>query len=268
MPDSADILIMESTYGNRLHPPYGDETKALERIVNETYQRGGLIIVPAFAVGRTQQLVYTLNQLADAGDIPRLPVFVDSPLAIDITAIYRLHPECYDEEINAFVTTEKGQRDPFNFGNLTYTRMVEESKRLNFLREPAIIISASGMAEAGRILHHLKNHIGDPKNTVLITGWQAENTLGRRLVEGEPVVRIFGEEYFNRAHLEVINGFSGHADRDELLGWVDKITNKPKRTFLVHGEYESATALAASLKDQFALSVDIPEWKQSFEVNV
>jgi metallo-beta-lactamase family protein len=268
VPDAADVLIMESTYGNRLHPPYGDETKALERIVNETYQRGGLIIVPAFAVGRTQQLVYTLNQLAAKGDIPHLPVYVDSPLATDITAIYRLHPECYDDEIRDFVMGEHGERDPFNFSGLIYTRRVEDSKRLNFLREPAIIISASGMAEAGRILHHLKNHIGDPKNTVLITGWQAENTLGRRLVEREPVVRIFGEEYVNRAHMEVINGFSGHADRDELLDWVSKIKDKPKRTFLVHGEYESTLALGASLRDQFALSVDIPEWKQSFEVNV
>lgn len=266
--ESADILIMESTYGNRLHPPYGEENKALERIVNETYQRGGLIIVPAFAVGRTQQLVYTLNLLADVGDIPRLPVYVDSPLAIDVTAIFRTHPECYDDEIRAIIMSETGDRDPFNFSGLTYTRKVEDSKRLNFLREPAIIISASGMAEAGRILHHLKNHIGDPKNTVLITGWQAENTLGRRLVEREPVVRIFGEEYSNRAHLEVLNGFSGHADRDELLDWVGAIKDKPKRTFLVHGEMEAATAFAASLKEQFLMRVDIPEWKQSFEVNV
>lgn len=265
-PDSADILIMESTYGNRLHPPYADETKALERIVNETYKRGGIIIVPAFAVGRTQQLVYTLNQLADAGDIPRLPVYVDSPLAIDVTAIYRLHPECYDDEIRDFIMRD-GQRDPFHFGGLTYTRRVEESKRLNFLREPAIIISASGMAEAGRILHHLKNHIGDPKNTVLITGWQAENTLGRRLVEREPVVHIFGEEYPNRAHLEVLNGFSGHADHNELLNWVGAIKTKPGRTFLVHGEFGGAQALANDLKTQFAMRVDIPEWKQSFEVS-
>ena len=267
-PESADILIMESTYGNRLHTPYSDENKALQRIVNETYQRGGIIMMPAFAVGRTQQLVYTLNMLADAGDIPRLPVYVDSPLAIDVTAVYRIHPECFDDEIRAVVMSETGDRDPFNFEGLIYTRQVEDSKRLNFLREPAIIISASGMAEAGRILHHLKNHIGDPKNTVLITGWQAENTLGRRLVEKEPIVRIFGEEYENHAQIEVLNGFSGHADRDELLDWVGSIKDKPKRTFLVHGEYDSQQALAGLLKDQFMLRVDIPEWKQSFEVNV
>ena len=268
--ESADFLIMESTYGGRLHPPYPDADKELERIINETYQRGGKIIMPAFAVGRTQQIVFSLNQLAQAGDIPRLPIYVDSPLAIDTTAIFRLHPEVYDDEIMSFMMNgEDGRRrDPFDFGTLHYTRRVEESKELNFLRDPAIIISASGMAEHGRILHHLKNNIEDEKNTVLITGWQAQHTLGRKLVEKEPIVRIFGEEYHNNAHCEVLNGFSGHADHDELLDWVGVMRDKPHRTFLVHGEETAATKLAEALREGYHLTVDVPEWKQSYQVSV
>jgi metallo-beta-lactamase family protein len=263
--DGADILIMESTYGNRLHPPYEDEEKRLERIIGETYKRGGVTLIPAFAVGRTQQLVLSLHQLAAKGDIPHMPIFVDSPLAIDVTAVYRLHPECYDDEIRAFIV-QGSRRDPFGFSDLTYTRTTEESKALNFLREPAIIIAASGMMEAGRILHHLKNHLDDPRTTVLVVGWQAENTLGRKLVEGEKTVRIFGEEHQNNARVEVLNGFSGHADRNELLGWVEAMKDKPKRTFLVHGELENALALQSGLQEQYQLQADVPEWKQSFEV--
>jgi len=265
-PDAADLLIMESTYGDRLHEPYGDSARDLKRIVTETYKRGGKVIVPAFAVGRTQQLVYTLHQLAQKGDIPRLPIFVDSPLAVNTTAVFRQHPECFDAETRDFILTLDGKGDPFGFRDVTYTRSVEESKQLNFLREPAIIISASGMAETGRILHHLKNNIEDPRTTVLIVGWQAPETLGRRLVDGEKQVRIFGDTYENRAHVEVLNGFSGHADRDELLGWVGALGRKPARTFLVHGEPEPAAALASGLKDRYGLQVDMPAWKQSYEV--
>jgi metallo-beta-lactamase family protein len=262
--DHADVLIMESTYGDRIHPPFEDDSHEMERIILETYRRDGLIIVPAFAVGRTQQLIYQLHQLVRKGDIPNIPVFVDSPLAIDVTAIYRLHPECYDSEIRQFITS--GARDPFGFERLAYTRTTEESKQLNFLREPAIIISASGMAETGRILHHLKNHIEDPRTTILIVSWQAEQTLGRRLVDREPEVRIFGEKYKNRANVEVLNGFSGHADRDGLLAWVGAMTRKPKNTFLVHGEEAPAQALAESLQAVHGLHVNVPAWKQSFEV--
>lgn len=264
--DAADVLILESTYGDRLHEPYPDTEKELQRIVNETYRRGGKIIIPAFAVGRAQQLVYVLNQLAAAGDIPRLPVFVDSPLAVNTTDVFRTHTECFDEETRAFINQMNGRGDPFGFSGLTYTRSVEESKRLNFLREPAIIISASGMAETGRILHHLKNNIEDPNATVLIVGWQAPETLGRRLVERISPVRIFGENYTVRARVEVLNGFSGHADRDELLEWVGALERKPRRTFLVHGEEAAAAALAQRLNERFGLAVDIPELKQAFEV--
>jgi metallo-beta-lactamase family protein len=265
-PDAADVLIMESTYGDRLHEPYGDSAKELERIVVETYKRGGKIIVPAFAVGRTQQLVYSLHQLAQKGDIPHIPIYVDSPLAVNTTGVFRAHPECYDDETRLFITQLRKGDDPFGFSDVTYTQSVDESKQLNFLLNPAIIISASGMAETGRILHHLKNNIEDPRTTVLIVGWQAPDTLGRRLVDNEKQVRIFGETYENRAHVEVLNGFSGHADRNELLGWVGAMKRKPSRTFLVHGEPDPQVALAQGLKDQYQLQVDIPAWKQSFEV--
>lgn len=266
MVDSADLLIMESTYGDRLHPPYPDAERELERIVVETYRRGGKVIVPAFAVGRTQQLVYTLHQLANRGDIPRLPIYVDSPLAVNTTDVFRTHPECFDAETRQFILDLGGQADPFGFQDVTYTRSVEESKRLNFLRQPAIIISASGMAETGRILHHLKNNIENSNNTVLIAGWQAPDTLGRRLVERQPEVRIFGETYARRAQVEVLDGFSGHADRDELLAWAGAFQRKPQQTFLVHGEPEAADALAGGLKARYGMAVFVPEWKQSFEV--
>jgi metallo-beta-lactamase family protein len=264
--DEADFLIMESTYGDRLHEPYSDSAHELERIINETYQRGGKIIVPAFAVGRTQQLVYTIHQLAHQGSIPHLPVYVDSPLAGNTTGVFRAHPECYDAETREFVMQIGGKADPFGFSDLTYTRSVEESKMLNDMDEPMIIISASGMAETGRILHHLKNNIQNPRTTVLIVGWQAPHTLGRRLVDRAKIVRIFGEEYHNNAHVEVLNGFSGHADREELLDWYEAIKRKPARTFLVHGEPEPAFALAEGLKTRYNAVVDVPQWKQMFEV--
>lgn len=260
--EHADVLLLESTYGGRQHEPYPATEKRLEQIVNETYRRGGALIIPAFAVGRTQQLVYTLHKMMLARDIPPLPVFVDSPLAINVTAIFRLHPEAYDAEIRQFMLQEG---DPFGFDQLRYTRSVEQSKELNFLREPFIVISASGMAETGRILHHLRNRIGDPANTILIVGWQAPNTLGRRLVEHQPVVRIFGEEHQVRAQVEVLNGFSGHADQGELVAWASAITKRPRRIFLVHGEEAEATALATSLTKEAGFEqVDIPNLHEEF----
>ena len=266
MTEGADILIMESTYGNRSHPPYPDSEKELERLVNETYQRGGCLLIPAFAVGRTQQLVYALHKLYLERDIPNLPIYVDSPLATRVTDIFRLHPEAYDREIRDFIL--KGNHDnPFGFDTLRYTQSVGDSKQLNFLREPAIIISASGMMEGGRILHHLRNRISDPKNTILITGWQAPNTLGRKIVEGQEKVRIFGEEFPLRARVEIITGFSGHADREGLLAWAGTMEKKPRHTFLVHGEAESTAALAAALEEELQFSnINIPELHQEFEI--
>ncbi|HCC53775.1 MAG TPA: MBL fold metallo-hydrolase [Desulfobulbaceae bacterium] len=264
--EGADILIMESTYGNRQHPPYPESEKELERIVNETYRRGGVLLIPAFAVGRTQQLVYALHKLFLARDIPNLPIYVDSPLATRVTDIFRLHPETYDSEILEFLLKDNNS-NPFGFDTLRYTQSVEESKELNFLREPAIIISASGMMEGGRILHHLRKRIGDKKNTILVTGWQAPNTMGRKIIDGAETVRIFGEEFPLRATVETMTGFSGHADRDELLAWAGAMQKKPDRTFVVHGEEEAAIALAESLRQELGFAqVEIPEPHQAFEL--
>lgn len=264
--DGADILIMESTYGNRLHPPYLESDEELERIVNETVTRGGSLLIPAFAVGRTQQLVYALHKLHNAGRIPDLPIFVDSPLATRVTDIFRLHLEDFDAEIREFLLTDE-DKNPFGFGRLQYTKTVEESKALNSLKIPAIIISASGMLEGGRILHHLRNRIGDPRNTILLTGWQAPNTLGRYIVEKKQSVRIYGEEYQVKANVEIFTGFSGHADQDGLLGFVRVMEKKPEHTFIVHGEDDASISLRQALQTELALdNVVIPEPLQSFKI--
>jgi metallo-beta-lactamase family protein len=244
-----DYLILESTYGDRFHDPIETTDERLQNVILDTYQRGGKVIVPAFSVGRTQELVYALHRLIKARDLPDLPIFVDSPLSVNVTEIFRLHPECYDRELNQFIAaSDRG--DPFGFHRLTYIRSVEASKELNFLREPAVIISASGMCEAGRILHHLKNNVEDPRNTVLIVGWQAPHTLGRRLVEHQPVVKIFGEEYSLKARVQTINGFSAHADRRGLLDYVRQVGVEQLRTaFVVHGEEAASLAVADGLSD-------------------
>lgn len=264
--EGTDILIMESTYGNRLHPPYPESEKELERIVNETVSCGGSLLIPAFAVGRTQQLVYALQKLHNDRAIPDLPIFVDSPLATRTTDIFRLHPEVYDAEIRELLLSDD-DNNPFGFGRLQYTQSVEQSKALNSLKIPAIIISASGMLEGGRILHHLRNRIADPRNTILITSWQAPNTLGRRIVEREQTVRIYGEEFQVKAKVEVLTGFSGHADRDGLMSFVRDMAKKPRQTFIVHGEGDSSESLAKALRTELGLNnVVIPKPLQYFDV--
>jgi metallo-beta-lactamase family protein len=264
--DSVDFLLIESTYGDRLHDPVRTAGGELRNVILDTYQRGGKVIVPAFAVGRTQELVYALHQLTEARKLPALPIFVDSPLAVNVTEIFRLHPECYDEQVKAFLE-ESGRRDPFGFHRLEYVRAVEDSKELNFLREPAVIISASGMAEAGRILHHLKNNVEDPRSTVLIVGWQAPHTLGRRLVERQPRVRIFGEEYDLRAQVKTINGFSAHADRSELLDYVRQVEPRGlKGVFVVHGEEPASLALADGIRSLGVKQVAVPRRGEVFEL--
>ncbi|MBU0480556.1 MAG: MBL fold metallo-hydrolase [Proteobacteria bacterium] len=264
--DGADVLIIESTYGDRSHPPYPESEKELKRIVNETVDRGGFLLIPAFAVGRTQQIVYALHKLYEKGEIPKIPVYVDSPMATRTTEIFRLHPEVYDEEIRGFMLQDQGN-NPFGFETLNYVSSTEESRELSASDKPAIVISASGMMEGGRILHHLKARISDPKNTILVTGWQSPNTLGRRIVDGEKEVRIFGEEYQVNAKVEVVTGFSGHADREGLLAWAGAMKKKPQQTFVVHGEVESAEAFAGSLKSELGFeAVLIPDLHQSFTV--
>jgi metallo-beta-lactamase family protein len=250
-----DYLITESTYGNRLHEDISRVEEELAETVMDTYSRGGKLIIPAFAVERTQEVIYTLHRLRIAGRIPPLPVYVDSPLAIDATEIFRLHPECFDEETNEFLLREQ---DPFGFRGLYYTRNVEDSKKLNEMDGPMVIISASGMCEAGRILHHLKNNIEDPRNTVLIVSFQAEHTLGRRIAEKREKVRIFGDEYRLRAQIEVIEAFSAHADRDELLWWIGHAHPGLKGTFVVHGEQDQSLALAEAIEDQGIPDVTVP----------
>ncbi len=265
--DGADVLLIESTYGNRNHADVEEASNKLERIINQTCRRGGKIIVPAFAVGRTQELVYRLHQLVESRDIsPHLPVYVDSPLAIDATSIYRLHPEAYDEEVATFLLEDR-HGDPFGFDMMRYTRTTTESKELNFLREPAVIISASGMAEAGRILHHLKNNVEDSRNTILIVGWQAPHTLGRRLVEKRSEVKIFGELHQLRAQVETISGLSAHAGRDELLEWTGRLQKRPSHTFIVHGEEEASLAFAETLqKEQGFTNVHVPHLGEQFQI--
>jgi metallo-beta-lactamase family protein len=258
-----DFLILESTYGDRLHEPIQSVADKLVSIVTRTYQRGGKMIVPAFAVGRTQQLVLMLHQLIDRKRIPSFPIFVDSPLAVDVTAIFRKHPELFDQEANAFV--ESGA-DPFGFRLLRYVRDVNESKALNDLRGPFMIISASGMCEGGRILHHLRNNLGDPRNTVLLTGYQAENTLGRKIEDGMEEVPIFGEPMRLRAEVEKLDELSGHADQREILSWLKPIAHALKRVFLVHGEGNQQSVLAKMIRSQYGIEVTVPGRGQSFEL--
>jgi metallo-beta-lactamase family protein len=266
VPAGVNILITESTYGNRLHQAGHENIQQLRDIVNRVHRRGGKLIIPAFSVGRTQGIVYALHQLMDGGEIPELPVFVDSPLSVNATEVFLLHPECYDEETQAFLS-ESGSRNPFSFDSIRYVREVTQSKEINTLDRPAVIISASGMCETGRILHHLKNNVEDRRNAVAIVGWQAPHTLGRRLVEEQPEVKIFGEPYTRRAEVVVLNGFSAHADRDELLGWFDRISNPGLRDiFVVHGEPEATTALAKAFADRGVRNVLVPERGQQVEV--
>ncbi|HEX8984753.1 MAG TPA: MBL fold metallo-hydrolase, partial [Bryobacteraceae bacterium] len=236
-----DYLIMESTYGGRLHKDPGVVIDKLANVIGRTAARGGKIIMPAFAVGRTQQLVLMLHELFDSERLPRIPIFVDSPLAIEVTKVFRKHAELFDAETREFLT--KGE-DPFGFERLRYIVDVGESKALNDLRGPVIIMSASGMCEAGRIVHHLRNNIENPRNTILITGYQAANTLGRKLVDRLPEVNIFGEPMRVRAEVETINELSGHADQRELLEWLKPMVKSLKRVFLVHGEPVQSQALA------------------------
>ncbi|HEX6632106.1 MAG TPA: MBL fold metallo-hydrolase [Gemmatimonadaceae bacterium] len=246
-PERADLVIMESTYGNRDHESVAGAKEHLARVVREAAARGGRVLIPAFAVGRTQEIVYDLHELARDGQIPRIPIFIDSPLAIDATSVFEMHPETFDHSEDLVNAVPK----LFRFELVTYTREVEESKKLNTMHGPMVIIAASGMAEGGRILHHLANHAGDPSTTVLIVGFQAEHTLGRRIVERRPTIRVFGDEIPLRAHVEILNGYSAHADRTELRRWLDAVkATSPglERVCLVHGEPEAQDAFAAQLE--------------------
>lgn len=265
--EGADFVIMESTYGGRYHEPISEAKATLKKLVLKVLERGSKLIIPAFAVGRTQEIVYALHELLDRDEIPPIEVFVDSPLAVNATEIFRLHPEVYDRETRQFLE-ETHSRDPFGFEGVSYIRHVAASKELNYLDRPAIIISASGMCEAGRILHHLKNNITDPRNIILFVGYQAEHTLGRKILNKQPVVPIFGEEYPLEAEVWKLDGYSAHADHNGLLNWLRTAQSEGniKQLFLVHGELEAAEVLAEAARDQGVPQVHIPAPGQSFEL--
>ncbi len=259
-----DALVLESTYGDRFHPDARETEQRLAEIVNRTAARRGRLLVPAFAVGRTQELVASLHALIEKGAVPDLPVFVDSPMAREATGVFRSHPECFDAETRA-AFEEKGGA-PFGFSRLRYVGSAAESRALNDRTDPCIIISSSGMCEGGRILHHLRHGLGDSRNTVLFVGFQAEGTLGRRLKEGAETVNVLGEPVHRRAEVQALDGFSAHADQRELLDWAAALEPRPRTIFLVHGEPGPAETLAAALRTRLGVVVHVPSLGQEFEL--
>ena len=264
LPENVDYLLMESTYGDKPHLDPSLAFEEFQDVVARTLKRGGKVIIPAFAVGRTQELVYHLNLMMFARDVLPVPVFVDSPLAVNASQVFRKHPECFDDETRWFV--QQASHPALEFKLLTYVQSVEESKALNLRKDPMIIISASGMAETGRILHHLKNNIENPKNTVCIVSWQAPHTLGRRLADREKRIKIFGEPYNVNAEIATIGGLSGHAGQDLLTRYAVNTRDTLKKVFLVHGEAIPAAALTEKLKYQNLKEVYYPALHSSVEI--
>ena len=257
VPTGADAVIMESTYGNRDHESTANARAELATVVRETAARGGRVLIPSFAVGRTQELLYNLNGLSREGAIPEIPIYVDSPLATDTTTVFEMHPEVFDHTEDLV----NEAKDLFKFPQVHFTRSVEESKALNTAHGPMVIIAASGMVEAGRILHHLQRGAGDPKNTILFVGYQAEGTLGRRIEASPPSVRIYGEDTPLRAEVKIIDGYSAHADRGELTAWLDGVkATSPKLgpVYLVHGEADVQDIFKTALVSK-GYTVECPE---------
>ncbi|HMX95922.1 MAG TPA: MBL fold metallo-hydrolase [Bacteroidia bacterium] len=261
----ADYILCESTYGNRLHDQSTDARKKLLQIVNQTcVEQKGKLIIPAFSLGRTQEIIYTLDRFKTENKLPSIPVFVDSPLAIDATNIMRKHSEFFNADLVNYLHVDE---DPFGFSNLKYVRKVEESKKINDLKGPCIIISASGMIEAGRIKHHIKNNINDSRNTILIVGYCTQESIGGHLMRGDKIIKIFGNEYPVKANVEVISSFSAHADYLELIKYLScQDTAAVKKLFLVHGEYEVQQEFKEKLKEVGFKNVEIPEELQSFKL--
>jgi metallo-beta-lactamase family protein len=262
--ESVDYLQVESTYGAREHAPKRDANEEVGKLVRQTLEQKGKVIIPSFSVGRTQQIVYTLHQLILAGQLPRVPMFVDSPLSVNVTEIYRLHPECFNDKIYQFL---RERENPFGMDNLTYIRELSHSMKLNDLRDPAVIISASGMAEAGRVRHHLANHIGNPANLVLFIGYCAEHTLGAQILSGRNPVNIFGEPHEVRARIASLDSFSGHADKNELRRYVQAIGGDIRKIAVIHGEADQALAFGETLRGlKPKAEVLVPEYQQVMEV--
>ena len=260
-----DYIFMETTYGNKLHQDHDLAMKELIRVVREACQRKGKIIIPSFAIERAQELVFYLHLLTDQKKIPMVPIYVDSPMAVNATSVFRVHPECYDESVNeAFL---KHHKNPFGFGALTYVTSVDESKALNKKDGPMIIISADGMCEAGRVLYHLANDISNPRNTIMIVGYMAENTLGRRIRDGEKEVMILGDKYKVEAKVELMNAFSAHADYSEMTEWLKAIdTSRLKKIFLVHGEKDAQAFFKNHLNENGFPNVEIVKAEERYNL--
>jgi len=263
--ERCDVVITESTYGNRVHPSSGDVKAELQRVICDAAARGGRVIIPAFSLGRTQLIVYLLNELRNEHSLCRIPVYVDSPLATRLTEIYRDHQEEMDDDVRE---TLKFDDDVFDFDGLTYIRSRDESMALNRAEGPFVVISASGMCENGRVVHHIKHAVGNERNTILIIGFQARNTLGRQLVERRDTVRIFGRPYSRRCHVETINGLSAHGDAEDLRWWFKNLQRNggAGRAFIVHGEEASAEALSRLIEDCCDEPPVIPQFGDSFEI--
>ncbi|MFQ6096892.1 MAG: MBL fold metallo-hydrolase RNA specificity domain-containing protein, partial [Armatimonadota bacterium] len=261
--ESADVLLIESTYGNRIHDTVPEPTQALFNIVNATRSVGGRVIIPSFAVGRTQAIIYELNALVESGRLPVIPTYIDSPLAVEATRVFRRHRECFDG--GALQRLSRGD-DPFEFPGLHLVTTTADSQRLNDMQEPAIIISASGMCTAGRIRHHIKHNIGDSRNTILFVGYQAENTLGRKLRDGAEYIKLFGERRRVRAKIEALDGFSAHADQSELLEWLSGMRERPKVVFTVHGETPCALTLAYCIGRRIGIPAYAPELYETLDL--
>lgn len=263
----ADVVIIESTYGNRKHDPIKSMKVDVLQAVNDIIARRGKLVIPAFSLERTQEVIYLLHELYDEKAIPDLPIYVDSPLSMNLTQAFRMHPESYDEA--TYQQFLQHQDSPFNFGHLKFVSSTEESKALNDVAAPCIIISSSGMCEAGRIRHHIANNIDDERNMILIIGYQAEGTLGRRLVENKKnpnfEVKIFGQVHHGRAEIRVLNSFSAHADKDDIMDWLSNFKSKPE-VFLVHGEADQMEPLKAAIEAKHGWTVHMPQRGEEFEI--
>jgi len=265
LPSDADYMIMECTYGDKTHQTPQASYDELEQVIMQAIEREGKVIIPSFAVGRTQELVYCLHRMIDGGEIPRIPVYIDSPLAVNVTDIFRAHPECFDEETHEFMRNDV-HASALGEGLVTYVRSVEGSKAINDEHGPMVIISASGMAEAGRILHHLRNNIEDPRNTILIVSWQAPHTLGRRLADRVKEVKIFGEVFKRRAKVVTIGGFSAHAGQPFLVEYALESASRLEHIFLVHGEQRGAEPLKDYLTQAGLKQISFPALHETVQI--
>jgi metallo-beta-lactamase family protein len=261
--ESADYVVMESTYGNRLHVDNGDISVQLERIINDTVARGGKVIIPTFAVERAQEILYFLSSLLKGKRIPRIPVFLDSPMAVDVTDIFRKHKDEFDADTWNRINAKDA---PFHFPELQYCTSADQSKALNRIKDPVVIMATSGMCTAGRIKHHLKHNLRDPKSTILFVGYQSEGTLGRQILDRRPEVRVHGEIHPVRIQVTQVAGFSGHADRDGLLYWVDGFKSRPKRLFLTHGDEDAAESLARDIHVRRKWDVLVPHYESTTDL--